>query len=130
MKGFSHQLTELNDGATHAALTADLHELIKSVQAMGKGGSLTLKVKVAPAVRNTRGSVEQVIISTDRKLELPKPEQPADFFWLTDDGQTSRQHPRQHDLPLREVSTPPTGEIKAVDADGVIQFREPGQAAG
>jgi hypothetical protein len=48
-----------------------------------------------------------VTITADRKLELPKPEQPSDFFWLTEDGETSRNHPRQHDLPLREVTPAP-----------------------
>ncbi|MDQ1260601.1 MAG: hypothetical protein QG643_2427, partial [Pseudomonadota bacterium] len=53
----------------------------------------------------------------DRKLELPKPEQPSDFFWLTDEAEPTRQHPRQHALDLREAKT--------VDADtGEITFKE------
>jgi len=100
-------MVELNDGSTHAALSADLAELLRTVQNTGRAGSLTLKVKVAPATRTNSGSVDKVTITADRKLELPKPEQASDFFWLTEDGETSRNHPRQHDLPLREVTPAP-----------------------
>ncbi len=105
MKAFAHFITELNDGSTHAALSADLAELLRTVQNIGRAGSLTIKVKVAPATRTQSGGVDKVTITADRKLELPKPEQPSDFFWLTEDGETTRNHPRQHDLPLREVQT-------------------------
>ena len=107
MKAFSLFLVELNEGSTHAALTGDLGDLLRTVQATGRAGSLTIKVKVAPATRSNSGSVDKVTITADRKLELPKPEQPSDFFWLTEDGETSRNHPRQQDLPLRDVSATP-----------------------
>ncbi|MCY1166585.1 hypothetical protein D9M73_65280 [compost metagenome] len=105
-KAFSVLLNELNEGSTHAALTADFAELLRTVQNTGRGGSLTLKVKVAPATKGSSGgSVDKITITADRKLELPKPEQPSDFFWLTEDGETSRNHPRQHSLELREVGS-------------------------
>lgn len=107
MKAFSLFLVELNEGSTHAALTGDLADLLRTVQTTGRAGSLTIKVKVAPATRSNSGSVDKVTITADRKLELPKPEQPSDFFWLTEDGETSRNHPRQQDLPLRDVSATP-----------------------
>ncbi len=109
MKSFSHQLTELNEGSIHAALTADFAELLRTVQATGRAGSLTLKVKVVPAVRTDGAGTDRINITTDRKLELPKPQMPADFFYLTDDGETTRNHPRQQSLELREVAktTPP-----------------------
>lgn len=104
-KSFSQLLNELNEGSTHSALSGDMAELLRTVQATGRTGSLTLKIKVAPATRNQTGSVNKITITADRKLELPKPEQPSDFFWLTDDGETSRNHPRQHTLELRDVSS-------------------------
>ncbi|MDB5885004.1 MAG: hypothetical protein JWR74_1175 [Polaromonas sp.] len=104
-KSFSQQLIELNEGVTHAGLTADLAELLRTVQNTGRGGSLTLKIKVATATRNQSGAVDKIMISAERKLELPKPEQPTDFYWLTDEGETSRNHPRQHSLELRDVSS-------------------------
>lgn len=106
MKAFGVILNELNEGSTHAALSADLAELLRTVQATGRAGSLTLKIKIVPAVRTSGGgTVDKVNITADRKLELPKPEMPSDFFYLTDDGETTRNHPRQHSLELREVTT-------------------------
>lgn len=117
MKAFNTLLHELNDGSTHAALSADLAELLRAVQHNGRAGSLTLKLRVAPATKgHGSGMVDKITVTAERKLELPKPEQPQDFFWLTEEGETSRKHPRQHDLPLREVAN--------TDADGVITFKE------
>jgi hypothetical protein len=114
MKSFSVQLNELNEGTTHAALTADLAELLRSVMNTGRAGSLTLKLKIGPASRSTTGTADKVTIVTEVKLELPKPERPSDFYWLTEDGETSRNHPRQHDLELREVSSVPPLTFKKV----------------
>lgn len=114
---------------------ADLAELLKTVQNTGRAGSLTIKLKVSPTTRNG-GPVQQVTVTAERKLELPKPDSASDFFWLTDDGETTRQHPRQQSLELREVAAPggttsgatsiaPTpGPISHTDADGVIHFKE------
>jgi len=115
MKAFSVFLNDVNDGRTHAELTRDLQELFAAVQANGRAGALTIKLKVSPAVKG-RAEVDKVTVSIDRKLELPKPDAPADFFWLTDEAEPTRQHPRQHELPLRNV--------QAVDGDGVVTFKE------
>ncbi len=105
MKAFSVFLVELNEGSTHSALTKDLDELLRTVQATGRAGAMTVKIKVVPAIKTTSGQVDKVNVTADRVLALPKPEQPTDFFWLTEDGETSRNHPRQHSLELREVGT-------------------------
>lgn len=127
MKAFSLLLAELNDGITHTALTADLNELVQHVHSTGRGGSLTLKLKVSPASKG--GYVDKVVIVADRKLELPKPETPSDFFWLTDDAEMTRQHPRQHALDLRDAQDTrgglrdpitPTAAFLQTDGDGVI----------
>lgn len=116
MKSFSIFLNDLNDGQTLAGLTSDLAELLQTVKATGRSGSLTLKVKVAPAVKGSH-EVDKITITADRKLELPKPESPSDFFWLTDDAEPTRQHPRQHALDLREAKS-------VDDTTGEITFKE------
>lgn len=103
-KPFTLTLAELNDGITAAALTSDFAELLATVQRTGRSGALTVKIKVAPSNRNQAGSVDKVTVTAERKLELPKPEAPTDFFWMTDDAQLSRKHPRQNELELRDVS--------------------------
>ena len=116
MKAFSSILHELNEGSTHAALTADLAELLRTVQTTGRMGTLVLKIKIAPASRVTDGrAVEKVNITAEGTLNLPKREAPVDFFYLTEDGQTSRNHPKQQSLELREVKKP--------DAESVVSFK-------
>jgi hypothetical protein len=112
LKSFGHFLTDLNSGQTLAGLTADLAELLQEVKATGRSGSLTLKVKVSPAAKPGQ-EVDKITITAERKLELPKPDAPSDFFWLTDNAEPTRQHPRQHALDLRDARSvdPATAEI-------------------
>jgi len=127
MKSFNIFLADLNDGQTHAGLTGDFDELLKAVMAHGRGGSMTLKIKVQPATKSSRASdVDKITIVAERKLELPKPDQPSDFFWLTDDGEPTRQHPRQHSLDLRDAGGVKTAteQFTQPDADGVITFKD------
>lgn len=122
MRAFNLFLADLNDGSTHAGLTADLQELLIAVQNTGRAGRLTLKIKVSSASKG--GSmVDKITVQADRKLELPKPEQPQDFFWITDDATPTRQHPRQHNLDLRDAGQP-APQFTDPDADGVINFKE------
>lgn len=101
MKAFSLFLIDLNDGSTHNGLTSDLAELLQAVKSYGKSGSMTLKIKILPASKG--GDVDKINITAERRLELPKPEARTDFFWLTEDGEPTRQHPRQHNLDLRDA---------------------------
>jgi len=126
MQSFNVFLADLNDGSTLAGLTGDLAELLLAVRNHGRSGSMTLKIKIAPATKGGQ-SVDKITITADRKLELPKPEQPQDFFWLTEDAQPSRKHPRQQELPLRDVSgmqSSTTVKFTNTDDDGVITFKE------
>ena len=130
MKSFNLFLQDLNDGQTLAGLTGDLNELLQAVQSTGRTGSMTLKIKVASANKGG-GEVDKITIMADRKLELPKPEQPQDFFWLTEEAEMTRQHPRQHMLDLRDAQDTRGGVRSATeqftstpDADGVITFKE------
>jgi hypothetical protein len=122
-------LQDLNDGSTHAGLTGDLHDLLQAVKNTGRTGSMTLKIKIASASKGGN-EVDKITISADRKLELPKPEQPQDFFWLTEDAMPTRQHPRQHALDLRDAQDTRGGlrsvqdKFNTADADGVITLKE------
>lgn len=104
-KPFTLILAELNEGQPAAALTASFDELLQAVQASGRSGDMTLKVKIVPKAKNTGGGVDMVNITVERKVNLPKPDAPTDFFWLTDDAQLSRNHPRQHSLQLQDVAS-------------------------
>lgn len=127
MKSFAIFLSDLNDGQTLAGLTGDFSELLQAVKSHGRSGSMTLKIKVSPATKG--GEVDKITVTADRKLELPKPEARNDFFWLTDEAEPSRQHPRQHALDLRDTAgvNSVTVQFTQPDADGVIDLKEVAQ---
>lgn len=97
MKSFSHFIVDLNSGTTNAALSRHLDELFQAVKAHGMGGSLTIKIGVAPA-QSGAAMADKVNVSCDSQLKLPKPRHPVDFFFLTDDAEPTRRHPRQHEI--------------------------------
>lgn len=124
MKSFSAFIGDLNEGSTNSALTGHLAELLLAVKTHGRAGQLKLSIKVIPAVRGG-GDVDKITVTVDSQLALPKPQQPSDFFFLTDDAQPTRQHPRQGELPLRDVTGANAGgadfkDFSTPDADGVI----------
>jgi len=103
-RAFAVFLQDLRDGRAHTELTATLAELLAAVKETGKAGEITLKLKVKPASRGS--DVDKVTISDTITTKLPKPERGDDFFWLTDDNDLSRNHPRQQALELRDANTP------------------------
>lgn len=105
MTSFALTLQDIRDGRLNAEMTAKFNELIAAVAQTGKGGELTLKLKIKPASRG--GDIDKITISDALDVKLPKPERGDDFFWLTDDNELSRNHPRQGNLELRDVSPTP-----------------------
>lgn len=99
--GFTVFLNDLRDGRAHSELSLQLADLIAKVKETGKGGELMLKLKIKPASRG--GDVEKVTISDQITTNLPKPERGEDFFYLSDENELTRQHPKQQLLELREV---------------------------
>ena len=108
-KAFALTLQDLRDGRVHAELTQQFSDLIQKVQETGKAGELTLKIKVKPA---TRGNVDKVMIADAITINMPKPERGEDVFWLTDDNELSRNHPRQGNLELRDATPTATKTLK------------------
>lgn len=109
-KAFAVFLQDLRDGRVHADLSQQLEELLAKVKETGKGGELALKIKIKPATRG--GDVDKVTISDLITLTLPKPERGEDFFWLTDDNDLTRNHPKQASLELRDVTATPIANFK------------------
>lgn len=120
MKPFTLFIAELNDGQTAAALTGHLSELFAAVKTHGLAGSLKLNIKVIPASAGNTGA-DKINVVCESQLALPKPKQPADFFFLTDDAQPTRRHPKQHELALREVAVA-AGDFRVA---GATQFSQP-----
>ncbi|WP_314435492.1 hypothetical protein [Massilia timonae] len=101
-KAFALFLQDLRDGRAHAELTGSLADLLAAVKETGKPGEITLKIKVKPAGRGS--DIDKVNITDLITAKLPKPDRGEDFFWLTDDNNLSRNHPRQQSLELREAT--------------------------
>ncbi|UGQ45102.1 hypothetical protein [Massilia endophytica] len=100
-KAFSLVFQDLRDGRAHAEMTGQLSELLAAVKETGKPGSLTLKIDVKPSGRGS--DVDKVSIIDTITAKVPKPDRGSDFFWLTEDNDLSRNHPRQHNLDLRDA---------------------------
>ena len=109
-KAFAVFLQDLRDGRAHSELSGQLAELLTKVRETGKAGAITLKVKIKPAGRGA--DVDKVVISDAITVELPKPDRGEDFFWLTEDNNLSRNHPKQGSLELREASQPAPTNLK------------------
>lgn len=101
-KAFAVFLQELRDGRTHAELSDQLANLLEKVKETGKGGEITLKLKVRPAGRGA--DVDKIVIGDSVTIKLPNPERGEDFFWLTNENALSRNHPRQGNLELRDAT--------------------------
>ena len=110
-KAFAVTLQDLRDGRVHSDLSLQFGELVAKVQETGKGGELVLKIKVKPA---TRGDVDKVTISDAITVTLPKPERGEDIFYLTEECELTRSHPRQQELALRDAT--PTAPTKFKEA--------------
>lgn len=110
-KAFAVFLQELSDGRTHARASERLDALLRAVRDTGKGGSITLTIKVKPATRNG-GAVDKVTLRGDVKADLPENDAGEDFFWMTEDAELSHNHPRQGSLELREAPRQAVGDLK------------------
>ena len=108
-KAFSLFLVDFRGGRSHAELTDKFQQLLDAVRSECKAGELTLKIKVKPG---GRADIDKIFVTDEIKLTLPKSERSQDMFWLTEDGEVSRNHPRQHDLPLREAQGKTAGHLK------------------
>lgn len=111
-QAFAAFLQDLRDGRAHSELSAGLAELLAAVKDTGKGGTLTLKVKVKPGARGK--DVDKVIITDTVTVDAPKPERGEDFFWVTEENELSRKHPRQQSLELRDPQASQPVQLKEV----------------
>lgn len=92
---FSEWLAEFGSGALDDELTASLTEVAQSVRLQGKGGAVTLKLKVSE-----KGG--GVIVEADVSSSVPR-QKPSGFFYVDElSGALSKRDPRQPQLPGTE----------------------------
>ena len=113
-------LREHKQGALHGELSEQLSELVSAVLEHNKAGTLTIKISVAPT---KDGST--VFVSDDVKASVPTADRGGSIMFADDEGNLSRNNPRQMELPMRVIETvdeqpvevdTTTGEVKELNA--------------
>ncbi|HRK69696.1 MAG TPA: hypothetical protein PKY73_19290 [Hyphomonas sp.] len=94
---FGETIIALKNGAVVAELSDRLRKLIKAVRETGNAGSLTLTMKVAPAVKGDNGG-DVVSVEAAVNTKTPAPKLGTSIFFTTDAGGLVRNDPRQMDL--------------------------------
>ena len=100
---FADWLREQRNGVSHSELTDALAELIEAVAETGKAGSLTYKIKVAPAGKGSH----TVTVGDSVDTNLPQHDRDTSLFFIDRGGRAlTRRDPYQSELPLVEVPRP------------------------
>lgn len=94
------QLSLIRQGGLLADVDEALRELVRTVCYMGKAGTVTVKISVKPATKNSRSNV---IISDEISLKTPSLPTPETILFSTDDGELCESDPRQRNLDFGKV---------------------------
>lgn len=94
-RSFVDTLRDVRGGGVIEDLDGKLQELVRAVQETGGSGQITLVVAVKPM----RGSTEAVVVTDDIKSKLPVIKSAGTVMFPTPEGNLSRSHPKQEDLP-------------------------------
>ena len=108
---FHETILQINNGATVAELSNALERVVAAVRAAGKSGSVTLKLKVAPA---GKGNTDVLMIESQVKTKLPEADRGMTVFYATEDNRLVRNDPKQQMLPLRVVDIEKPKQLKEV----------------
>lgn len=115
MRPFNAVLREIERGRFHDECGERLAELTQKVREEGKGGTLTLTLKIEPASRMAGA----VFVVPDVTIKPPKPPRDAAVFFDDDNGNLLREDPRNVPLPLMEAV--PTDGVAPAAKEGIAQ---------
>lgn len=96
------QLALIRQGGLLEDIDEALRELNRCVGFIGKGGTLTIKISVKPATKNSGSSV---IVSDEVNLKTPKLPTAETILFATDDGDLCESDPRQRKLNFDKVES-------------------------
>jgi hypothetical protein len=98
-------LAELRRGKVASELTDEIHDLVAACRDTGKKGSVTLTLTVEPDKDADMDREPRIRISDLITTKRPRRNVKPSMFFVTDDGNPTRQDPRQDAFePLREVT--------------------------
>lgn len=99
-------------GRANEEISDEFHQLLAAVNEHGKKGSLSITVTVEPPKGHIDGA--PVAISIDSVLKAPKASAPPSIYFVDDDGNATRNDPRQTAaFDVRDLPTTKT-EIKDI----------------
>lgn len=113
----SEHIRTLNNGGVNADATEALAEVIKRVRETGKGGAVTITLKVAMMNERDENAVT-ILASVASKMPAFRPV--AAILYSTADGDLIKDDPRQRKLPLQDVSAQPRGP--AIEVPSKVGF--------
>lgn len=98
---FTHLLPLLRGGAVTSEMSEEIARVVNRVQNQeGSGkpkvGTVTLKLTIAKH-SSQRSTADAVLILAEVSSKAPEDPEPTDFFFLTEDGALSQEHPNQQD---------------------------------
>lgn len=103
IRPFADVLHDLHRGQIADEAAAQLADLVQAVQGYGKAGTFTLHIKVEPF----KGNDHQVMMSARCTSKPPAGNPVGAVFFTDDNGNLSRDDPRQESLfGPREVAQP------------------------
>ena len=89
---FLKVMGDVNRGNSPHELSKALEKVVAAVRETGKRGSVTYKLSVAPAGKNTG---DQVTVVDDIKADVPCPNRFESIFFATERNTLQREDPRQ-----------------------------------
>ncbi len=92
---FTDTLRDVRGGQVIEQLDESLQQLVQQVQRTNKGGSLKLTVEVKPM----RGSTEAVVVKATVTTKAPQFTDDGTVLFPTPEGNLTRTHHRQDELP-------------------------------
>ncbi|MFO1156642.1 MAG: hypothetical protein U1E43_07695 [Rhodospirillales bacterium] len=110
LRAFATFLGAVEDGRLADDLTEALAAIVADLadHARELGGRPSARLAITLDFKLDRELVE---VSAELKTTLPKRPRGRSVFWPTPDNHLSRHNPRQHKLPLRDVSLDQSQEI-------------------
>ena len=88
---------EIEKGRIACKAAEGLAELLRACQDLGKSGTLTLKITVAPVPESVDDEVE---ILADVTVKAPKAKPKRTIFYALPDGRLTRTNPHQQEFPF------------------------------
>lgn len=105
---YIHTLQNLLYGATAEELSEKLDECIERSKETGKQSTLTLKLTIKPTTR----AGDQYEIRDEIKANLPELDRGLTLMFQDENGNLTRENPRQKSMDLKSADSPKPTEFK------------------